>query len=511
MTDSKTARGYMVFGGGSTMGIVGAGLFLVFAAASCSDNSGDKANACEGVTCSSHGTCKTASSGGAFCSCDPGYEAVGLSCSSIGDGGQPQTCTQDGHCDMEGGETVSNCPEDCAWVEVACGRMHTCARRKDGSVWCWGDNTSMQLGRDSSATPGSNRPVRVDLSHVLNAGDVPVGIQAGNDHTCAITSGEHVVCWGDNSFGQLGTADGDGASLPLQVALGFHAGNGAVGGDNSCAVDVSSGSLYCWGNNGSSQVSGDGSNAVNPVYTPSVVHGVDWSQNRVDFITIGVGHICTIMQDGGLLCWGHNSFGQSNGAGSTAPIVPTWVAALPGGRVTWAAAGNGYTCAVLEQRALYCWGDNSDGQCGNTDHLATTLPAVLVALSGNNMDHVTSVTAGMAHACAVVGPSGNDGHAHGKVYCWGSNENHALGRGEEEAGACGSTEVEAEDPAPIHAPPGDPVFVQVSVGWVHTCAVDDKGQIWCWGCNDAGELGFGAVGSMYGVPTKIGSPATDGS
>src|SRR5204863_3277907 len=82
-------------------------------------------------------------------------------------------------------------------VMVSAGMQHTCALRVDGNVFCWGDNSQLQLGR--FLQPGS--PVAGDA--VVGLSNV-VAIAAGGNHTCALTSNARVKCWGANDRGQLG-------------------------------------------------------------------------------------------------------------------------------------------------------------------------------------------------------------------------------------------------------------------------------------------------------------------
>jgi len=78
-------------------------------------------------------------------------------------------------------------------VQLAAGTAHTCARRKDASVWCWGANEHGQLGDGSRV--GSNSPVRV--ARLTDA----VEIAAGGDRSCAVRGSESIVCWGSDLLG----------------------------------------------------------------------------------------------------------------------------------------------------------------------------------------------------------------------------------------------------------------------------------------------------------------------
>ena len=99
--------------------------------------------------------------------------------------------------------------------QVSSGTSQTCALLSSGSLKCWGDNNSGQLGDGTNIN--KNVPTQVST---LTAGVVQVssggGSSAGNGHTCAIVSGG-VKCWGDNSMGQLGTGTITPSNVPVDV------------------------------------------------------------------------------------------------------------------------------------------------------------------------------------------------------------------------------------------------------------------------------------------------------
>jgi len=122
-------------------------------------------------------------------------------------------------------------------VALDAGPVHACARRADGTVRCWGDNTRGQLGTEE-AVPG-DAPVDPGLACVTD-------LAVGPDHACAVRSEGSVWCWGDNSLGQRGD-DGRGwRARPGQVRGLTGVRRVFAGPGVSCALR-GDGSLACWG------------------------------------------------------------------------------------------------------------------------------------------------------------------------------------------------------------------------------------------------------------------------
>ncbi len=125
--------------------------------------------------------------------------------------------------------------EDAA--ELTAGGDFTCARRGDGTLWCWGENCNGIMGQgDTESHPGV---VQVPLAGVTAIG-------SGTHHVCAVASGD-LYCWGDNSVAQLGTGNpADKVPKPEKVS-GLHDVVQVAGTvDATCAL-TAAGVVYCWG------------------------------------------------------------------------------------------------------------------------------------------------------------------------------------------------------------------------------------------------------------------------
>lgn len=97
---------------------------------------------------------------------------------------------------------------------LSAGTGHTCALDEDRAVWCWGDDSSGQLG-DGMIGPGGPTARLVDGSFTARA------LSAGMLHTCAVDEENVTWCWGSNAAGQLGAAEPPtslpNASTPVPV------------------------------------------------------------------------------------------------------------------------------------------------------------------------------------------------------------------------------------------------------------------------------------------------------
>jgi alpha-tubulin suppressor-like RCC1 family protein len=250
-----------------------------------------------------------------------------------------------------------------AWKEIAAGFNHTCAVGKDGTLWCWGLNSSGQLG-DGTTT------ARADPKQVLPAGAADwVDVGTAGNFTCALRATGALWCWGANTSGQLGEGD---TTSPVSTPVAVGGGNWtaiAAGQSHACAVD-GGGALWCWGLNSSGQL-GLG-NSQGPVLAPAKVGGdTDWVRPIV-----GQGPTtCALKKSGELWCWGAGSFGQL-GLGSLAGFNTPQKVPWPAGwkNVT---LGNEHTCGVGGDGRLSCWGASYGPALGLGVPFVSTPTAIL--------------------------------------------------------------------------------------------------------------------------------------
>ena len=280
------------------------------------------------------------------------------------------------------------------WAIINVGSFHACGIQADSTLWCWGANSSGQLG----IGPSGNQTTPVEVG---NTGWTQVSL--GSGHTCATTASGRLWCWGGNSYGQLGIGSTANRSIPSQVS-GTTWRSVATGSWHTCATK-SDGTLWCWGLNNAGQLGIGTSDYSKP--TPSQVDGSNW-----DSVSAGYQHTCATKTDGTLWCWGYNPYGQLGDGTTSGRSRPQQVAGSGWADVS---AGYGHTCARRTDRTLWCWGYNQSGEVGDGTTAMRPNPTQLPGADW------TGVSVGSGFTCATrFGTS---------LSCWGNNGYGQLGDG----------------------------------------------------------------------------------
>ncbi|MFC1466032.1 MAG: RCC1 domain-containing protein [Candidatus Brachytrichaceae bacterium NZ_4S206] len=379
-----------------------------------------------------------------------------------------------------GASAASNAPVSA----LTAGEKHTCAIRA-GTLLCWGENSFGQLGLGDQSHRAA--PQAVTTWPAAASGAV-TAVSAGRSYTCAVRNGA-LFCWGANEYGQLGLGESAAAESrfgtpPLEPRAVTLPGRGAVtsvatGWRHTCAVR--GGALYCWGYNAEGQLGlGDAAQSSFEMSEFEARPVTLPGSGAVTAVVAGRAHTCAI-RGGALYCWGENRYGQLGLDDEANQTAPKAVA-LPGrGTVTAVAAGESHTCAV-RGGALYCWGEDEFGQLGSGEQVEGTAFRV-VKLPGSGA--VTSLIAGRSHTCAARGAS---------LYCWGENFYGQLGLGD----------TNWHEGVKAIALPGSEAVTAAAGGDSHTCAARGN-ALYCWGRNDRGQLGIEST-TRYTTPQATSLP-----
>lgn len=253
------------------------------------------------------------------------------------------------------------------------------------------------------------------------------------------------------------------------------------------------GTAWCWGENGQSQL-GDGT-ATHRSSAVQVLRSPDTPLTGVLQIAPGEHHTCARLDDGSVVCWGSNEYGQlgiGDADTSTHPYAETAAVNLP--EPTEIAAGGDHTCALLGDESVRCWGRGISGELGDDGNTSRSAPGLPVEKEEMTL-RSSRVTAGRYHSCFI-----DDG---GRVACTGWNEDGQSGQrtGEPPEEACGysnADEVSREDGSQLG------LAADVSAGFRHTCAIVDE-AVYCFGHARCGQLGNDDATSCADAPMDDGS------
>jgi len=424
----------------------------------------------DGDFCTLDDVCRQGLCRGTSLTCDDGNPCTRDMCNSVmtcvhlpllpGEEGCPRS-------DTEVADPVTH-----ALISASVHNNHTCAVRSPGRVMCWGRNRQGQLGTGNTLNTRSATPVEV-----LNLSDA-LEVAAGYAHSCALTAGGRVRCWGDGSMGQLGHGSQADSAQPVLVQSITNAIAVAAGGHHTCALS-DTGAVLCWGSNNKGQVGG--ASMSGRAIVPQAVRGLA----KITQIAAGTSHSCARRADGRVLCWGAHNEGQLGyglGQDRADPVeVPgVWEAGF--GAAVQVAAGSNHSCALLSSGRVRCWGRNYEGQLGTGyDENWHNTPVEVVGIYD-----AVYVGAGAQHTCAVS--------TTGTIRCWGDNRHGQLGNGAQGEGSLSLTPVPVANLSEA---------VQVTAGLAHTCAIARSGTGLCWGEGREGQLGNGDVEASP-VPQAVG-------
>jgi alpha-tubulin suppressor-like RCC1 family protein len=379
------------------------------------------------------------------CDCPDGYTEAsnGHDCEDFDDCSLPNDCDDDPDACVDGeGTYTCECPEgytDFANDGSDCRNDNECMA---GTDLCDPDAECEDTpgGYDCTCPGGDAEDVLGD-GHACTSPETRVAM--GNSHTCVIDVGGAVKCWGQGFNGQLGLGNamsrgatpGQTGDFFTAADLGGRAIAIAGGCSHNCAL-LENGDVKCWGLNHRGQLGqndtvnrGDGPNEMGdnldpvPLGMPAIA------------VTAGCEYSCALLEDNNVKCWGTHEYGQI-GTGVSPGVDPGMGLPLP--------ATFNYGDAPGEMEAL------------------TTVP-----LGGT----VQKIRGGFRFVCALM--------ADDSLKCWGRNNNGQLGKNDvnhrgDAVGEMGASLTR------INLGMGR-VVRDFAPGYIHVCARLDNNQVKCWG------------------------------
>ena len=342
---------------------------------------------------------------------------------------------------------------------LALGKDNSYILLENGEVQGWG-----KIGNVSSATP-----IKIDLRTTNGKKNTANAITSGSDHRCVILKNGkkdhgHIMCWGDDTHGELGRSRSDTLAndVPGKVNLGLDSDKNpytakavAMGEEHTCAI-LNNDTVKCWGDSQYGQIGGGTRGAA---LTASGQPGDPLEGRTATHIIAGAAFTCVILSDSSVECWGWNAFDQT--ADGTPDLGNNKTAIK-------IATGMQHACALLNDKTVKCWGDG-----GEPDTIGTG--GVPDLGTGKTATHIA---AGVLHTCVIL----NDN----TVKCWGGNDHGQIGGGT----ASPVFTASGREGGPL----GGRAATQIATGSYHTCAIlESDNSVECWGRNDKKQTAGGTI------------------
>jgi len=287
--------------------------------------------------------------------------------------------------------------------------------------------------------------------------------------SCVQFDSGDVSCFGWNRCGELGVGEASGSRVHPQPILGLSGVRALNGGSwGFCAVGPDA-TGWCWGVNADERLGDPASDATCDMRGPFLAEPTrTLDLVGVTDIDLGSSHACAVLEDGAVGCWGNNEMNQLGGG--TEEAVSSAMVPVDLAPVRQLRSGYQGNCALLADDTVSCWGYvPGDLSSPDTPTDAGLTDVTQLAVHGNTY-----------YALA----------ADRTLWSWGANGEGELGIGAEGAPA-----------GPVHIDTLADV-VQVAAGGHHACALLGSGEVWCWGANYYGQIAPpGAPASS--MPVKV--------
>lgn len=276
---------------------------------------------------------------------------------------------------------------------IAAGHKFSLALLSNGTVMSWGNGQYGKLG-NGTTNVASSVPVQV---HGLSG---VTAISAGFFHALALLSNGTVMAWGNGDYGELGNGMTVDSNVPVQVGGLAGVKQIAAGGIHSLAL-LSDGTVWSFGGDEYGQL-GLGEKVTHRTDFPVRVIGL----SGVKAIAAGMFYNLALLGNGTVMAWGYNHSGQlGDGLADLHPHgAPVQVQGLGGVKAISAsnssatpARTNQHSMALLENGAVMGWGGDEFGQLGNGMNMNSYVPTPVMGLGA-----VAGISAGGFHSLAIA-------------------------------------------------------------------------------------------------------------
>jgi alpha-tubulin suppressor-like RCC1 family protein len=280
--------------------------------------------------------------------------------------------------------------------------------------------------------------------------DDAVSLALGAVFGCAATRGGKVLCFGDNTYGQLGAQLRAERSDKAVVVSGLDGAKRVSASDGQACAVLADDTVRCWGRNDTGQTGGATYYvpAARELVEADVVGGVSDATS----VAPGGWTTCASKRGHGVMCWGRAPFGDDAMTYGRKNIRPTAIPELADFEDV--SASGGAFCGI-ERGEVKCWGELYSLFAGEKARSGKLVSA--------GVNRARKVRGAQSHACAIL--------TDGRVTCWGIASYGALGRGD-------TTASDPQTPEAVHdLPPA----IDIAVGGASSCAITGAREIYCWG------------------------------
>jgi alpha-tubulin suppressor-like RCC1 family protein len=344
--------------------------------------------------------------------------------------------------------------------------------------------TNAGIGGASNEAGANDEAGASGAAGAVDQPPLPATLALGAFHSCTSLLGGRLRCWGTRGYigsgNELTIGDDETPDVLADVQIGAPVMQMAASWYHTCVL-LQSGAVRCFGDGADGELGYGNLSSIGDDETPATAGNVDVGGFVVQ-VALGFSHTCALLDSGRVRCWGRGSAGRP-GYGNTNNIGDDETPASAGdvdlgGKAVQIVAGTLHTCALLDTGKVRCWGSGGDGALGYGN--TNDIGDDETPASAGDVDvggPVIQLAAGDGATCALL--------AGDTVRCWGSSVHGRLGYG--------NTRTIGDDETPAAAGDidvGGPV-ARIAMGFEHSCALLKNGAVRCWGRGSTGALGYG--------------------